>query len=242
MSARFEWERAVKGSDMPPTRKLILLTLATHANKGGKAWPSQARLAEECGLSDRAVRKHLAGAMSEGWLERTRTGRNVGRSAGESVTSEYRLRTPATGTGVPLADDVCSRNGCSGCQICNRNLDALQPEPGRVATGTGVPPISNREHSKNHCPHADLPRESDPVVSDDKGTLEQETLRQATPPVQQWQAAMRLGKMLAGVVETEDAMRETFENDPRLRNFPSLLSVTLNHWRRETAELERRSA
>jgi len=58
---RFEWERAVLRIAMPTTTKLVGLALATYGNRdGSNAHPGEARLARELGLSQRAVRKHLA--------------------------------------------------------------------------------------------------------------------------------------------------------------------------------------
>lgn len=39
-----------------PTQKLVLLSLAEHANDSGGCWPSTARLRELTGLSERAIR------------------------------------------------------------------------------------------------------------------------------------------------------------------------------------------
>lgn len=242
MSARFAWERAVKASDMPPTRKLILLALATHSNKGGRAWPGHALLADECGLSERSIRKHLAAASADGWLECTRRGRNVGRTAGASVTSEYVLRVPATGTCEPVADDIATGTGVPGANLQPEPGD-LQPEPERVATGTGVPPI-NKGSIRESIPHADLQRDSDPFESASSGGEEGSDRnpsgsgpRGSVPSLQQYEQAQRLGKRAAQLVDTEAAVVELFEQDRHLRNFPDVLRTVVNNWHRERVRL-----
>lgn len=124
---RFTWERHLLGSVEPPTRKLVLLALASFVNKRGVAFPTQQQLAEACGLTPRAIRSHLAAAIECGWVERTRVGRS-------GVASEYVLKLstagtavpPPTGTQVPLGERQAER-------------EDAQAEPDDTSTGTGVP-------------------------------------------------------------------------------------------------------
>lgn len=128
---RFTWERAVMASSLPRTRKLVLLTLATFVNRHGVAFPTQVQLAVACGMKERAIRKHLALAIEEDWIERVRVGRS-------GVASEYVLKLstasaptgtrvpPPTGSDVPVDESQPAR------------MDT-QPAPGDRSTGTGVP-------------------------------------------------------------------------------------------------------
>jgi uncharacterized phage protein (TIGR02220 family) len=50
---------AVKQKTGSPTRKLVLLLLADRANDKGVCWPSMQTIAEDCELSDRAVRNNI---------------------------------------------------------------------------------------------------------------------------------------------------------------------------------------
>lgn len=53
------------------TTRHVLLTLALHMDAtGGSCWPSVRTLAEETGLSRRAVMEHIEKAASEGWVKR----------------------------------------------------------------------------------------------------------------------------------------------------------------------------
>jgi len=165
MTDRFSWEKAVRCSpEVVGTRMLVLLTVATYMdNETGKARPSQATLAADVGITDRAVRGHLTSAVMDGWLLLLARGHRLGD--GTSVSSIYKAAIPAgaaheqvasTGTGVPPEDDL-NRNGGTGRESLNRNVGAPQPEAGRASTGTGVPPITlGHSWSRERGPHDEL--------------------------------------------------------------------------------------
>lgn len=138
---RFEWERAVRRSDLHPTTRLVLFALGTFMHRDGTgARPTQQTLADSCGLTVRAVRTHLATARHDGWIERTRQGRGVGRDGG--MSSEYEARLPATSGGTPLPPEEDS----AGTSVppepeSQPERDASQPESHDVSAGTTVPPI-----------------------------------------------------------------------------------------------------
>src|SRR5690348_13630279 len=69
------------------TRKLVFLTLATYANPDGtNAWPSQATLVDQCGLTDRALRDVIE------WLGENGFFSEVAYKAGPCGTNVYGLR------------------------------------------------------------------------------------------------------------------------------------------------------
>lgn len=87
----WSWRHAILDSDLPSTTRHVLLTLSCFMNDLGEgAYPSQERLAEKSGLTDRAVRKHLDLAESQGWLERT----EHGFRGQKWRTTEYRALWP----------------------------------------------------------------------------------------------------------------------------------------------------
>lgn len=87
------WDQALSG-----TQKMLLVALAEHANEEGVCWPSQARLAAMCAISDRQARTHLARFQELGLVVvEHRPGDGAGRKS-----NVYRLclgdRTQATGS------------------------------------------------------------------------------------------------------------------------------------------------
>ncbi len=67
--AMFDWRKAILKSDLPPTTRHVLLTLACHMNPMGEScFPSIKLLCEETGLSNRAVITHLQNATEIGWI------------------------------------------------------------------------------------------------------------------------------------------------------------------------------
>lgn len=97
-----DWQRYVRNLDLPPTTKLVAYALSTYADlvaKGGgkageNAYPSQTRLAVECGLTPRTVRRHLAELRGLFLLERTRSGSSLGVA---NTSDGYRLVVPRDG-------------------------------------------------------------------------------------------------------------------------------------------------
>lgn len=64
-------------SDLPCAQRMIMAVLLNHADAGGRAWPSQERIATQAGLGERAVRDHLHALVALGWLSITgHIGRN----------------------------------------------------------------------------------------------------------------------------------------------------------------------
>lgn len=63
------WRHAILKSSLPSTTKHVLLTISCRMNDVGEGcYPSTSTLAEETGLSERAVCKHIADAKALGWL------------------------------------------------------------------------------------------------------------------------------------------------------------------------------
>lgn len=99
------WQQPVDDS----TRKLVLVKLADSANDEGVCSPTQDRLAVECGVSERTVRRHLKRLGDDGLIVATsRRCDEVGRRRREN---SYRLvhRTPVT-TGHPCPPDTHVRS------------------------------------------------------------------------------------------------------------------------------------
>lgn len=160
---RFEWERALRRSDLHHTTRLVLLVLGTYMDGDGSgARPSQDTLARGAGISERSVRDHLARALAGGWIDRPRRGGSRGSGSGRSgQSSEYRTAIPEplrTGTTVPVPTSP-NRNEASGSDENGISEPAIhvsepadcasEPEPGFR------PPMDQEDHcsSSGEVPH-----------------------------------------------------------------------------------------
>jgi hypothetical protein len=106
MPSRFEYERAVRASGLPPMSRLMALTLATWADlKTGvippHLMPSLSKLEEATGMSRGSVRTHLDKLEADGWLLRKRP--SVAAARSEKARTQYTLRIPKGAT-VPDSD------------------------------------------------------------------------------------------------------------------------------------------
>lgn len=87
---RFEWERAVRDSDLPAPSKLLALTLGTHTgSKCRRPFASIGTLAEETSLGRSTVLKHLNVLTEEDgrFVQKRKRRDKVGRQ----TSNEYRL-------------------------------------------------------------------------------------------------------------------------------------------------------
>lgn len=73
---------------------LVLLAIADHADNRNEAWPSQATLAQEAGMSPLGVRKAIGALVDLGFLEILDPG-GPRRSARYRVTVGHYLRATA---------------------------------------------------------------------------------------------------------------------------------------------------
>lgn len=132
---RFDWERLVKRARMSPSTKLVALTIATYADKGGnRMYPGVAKLAAVTGLSDKTVRTALRVLRDDLWLiERTYEGSRNGR---RGLADEYRLRRP---------HDIEQRTHMLDPTESLKSVDCDEgcSHPGSPVTSTGDLPVDN---------------------------------------------------------------------------------------------------
>lgn len=75
----FTWRSAILQSDLRPTTRHVLLTLACYMNEAGEsAFPAIPRLMQDTGLGRTAVEDHLRQAHQRGWVVRTPRKRDNG--------------------------------------------------------------------------------------------------------------------------------------------------------------------
>lgn len=105
MPTRFEYERAIRASELKPPSRHLGLTIATWADvRTGiipdRLQPSLTVLERATGLSRWAVRTHLDLLEEGGWLHRGRP--TVAKARADKATTKYRLLVPKT---VVLSDE-----------------------------------------------------------------------------------------------------------------------------------------
>lgn len=118
---------------MTNTEKLVLLSIADHADQDGRCWPSIRLIASKCQLSERGVYKIIARLEQNGYLKRLTSGggRDSTRyqlTAREELPLTQCHPTPEHGSGHPCTTFIPPLNGIQGT-----------PEP-----GSGEP-SSNRQ-------------------------------------------------------------------------------------------------
>lgn len=103
-----EWARDISGCNS--AEKAVLFVLADAYNgKTGKCCPGQATIAARAGMTEKPLRKTVAGLIMKGFISRTI------RSKGSGLITDYtlhfdqmeprRIAPPPNGTRVPTADD-----------------------------------------------------------------------------------------------------------------------------------------
>lgn len=114
MPSRFEYERAVRSSDLPSLSRLLALTVATWADvKTGvipdRLTPSLTTLEEATGMVRASVRKHLDTLEAGGWLKRDRPA--VAAARATKARTKYTIKIPrgaavSDSDGIELGQDV----------------------------------------------------------------------------------------------------------------------------------------
>jgi DNA-binding Lrp family transcriptional regulator len=108
MTSRWEVERSVLASDLPPTARLVALTLLAFSDNGSpivsrKHGPSLTALARCTGLGRSTVARELNRLETEGWLKRERpdmaSARSVGARTGYTLCPI--VASPIPGLGSP---------------------------------------------------------------------------------------------------------------------------------------------
>jgi hypothetical protein len=169
---------AVLASSLSSTEKAVAVSYVMHANAVGQAWPGAPRVAAQCSLNERTVRR------ARGSLERLGVLVAVTKSAGRAPRFRVRLdalpRTPDTGSGVsraaPRTEDPETPDTGSGAP---RTEDPETPD-----TGSGDPsknPLS--DPSKNDPPFPPRGVSPDPIPCEliDRARYELEDLEPWTP-------------------------------------------------------------
>jgi hypothetical protein len=134
MPSRFEFERAVRASDLPPLSRLLALTVATWADvRTGiipdRLQPSLTTLEGATGMVRASVRKHLDTLEAAGWLKRDRPSVAAARSA--KARTKYSIKIPRGAAvsdpdGIELGQDI--PNARAGDALDEQELGQEAPQ------------------------------------------------------------------------------------------------------------------
>jgi hypothetical protein len=147
----FSWREALLESNLAPTAKHVLLTLACHMNDlGNGCFPSTKTLARQTGLSERSVCTHLKEAKKAGWI----VARARGLSGQAWKHHEYLISWPQGTEGrsapstVKALKDV-QRVKAQGTE--RRDVKALKDVQSStsVSTSVGQEPAKDRQAPSN---------------------------------------------------------------------------------------------
>jgi DNA-binding transcriptional MocR family regulator len=88
MLDRVRWIDALRDNpDLGPQTKLVAVMLVSRSNENGESWPSMARLARDCSLSQSTCRKALAELTERGVVRAERRLDDGGRD----LSTLYRI-------------------------------------------------------------------------------------------------------------------------------------------------------
>lgn len=133
MPSRFEYERAIRDSELPPLSRLLTLTLATWADvKTGiipaRLTPSLSMLESATGMDRSTVRRHLNKLEADGWVGRDRPA--VAEARSKKARTQYSITIPK-GVTVPESDGYelgAENTGARGTQpLVEPGLGAQRP-------------------------------------------------------------------------------------------------------------------
>lgn len=130
------WER-----DFPGDVKLVLLAMADHADDDGdNIFPSVARIAAKCNVSERTVQRHLAKLREQGVLEVQRPGSGRGNPTKYRINLKGVRLSPFFGERVTSAPEKGDTGDVKGDT-------ALSPESSEPSSTESSAPSSRSEKS-----------------------------------------------------------------------------------------------
>jgi Helix-turn-helix domain len=151
---KFTYLKGLHRHPVPPAAYRVLVTVLDYTNERGEmAYARVGRLAADCCMNERTVKRHLAWLREHGYLTRTKRGRRVGNVG---LASEYSLALPVLQcvTADTLDDDFNVATGDPKVSIGDPKVSIGVPQG--VTADTPSDPVSD-------------PSTSDPSTSDPPG-------------------------------------------------------------------------
>lgn len=122
-------------------RKLVLVTLANRTDEYFRCWPSQDRLAGECGISVRALSDHLKGLEEDGFI--TRDTQHLGQGNGSRTVYTLHLGALRVAPAEIAPEKSAPANSvvCTGSRLplTNHQEPSLPSPSTRDTRGTRLP-------------------------------------------------------------------------------------------------------
>ena len=186
------WQRAIGESDLPPTTRLVLLTLSVHFmdENGGHCYPKIVDLIQVTGLSKPHVIRHLNLAIEVGWLERRSWGKGRGYrrwnyqavfpQAMESKVCHFpqdSLSDDLVTLGNQEADDLVIQGDHKSCRDITMERESNHARARAAATPVSAsataPALSVSEPEKNR-----MTKLTDAVIEAAQKTIRQRNVRE----------------------------------------------------------------
>ncbi|WP_162941560.1 helix-turn-helix domain-containing protein [Desertimonas flava] len=158
-------------------RRLVLLSLANHANDEGWCFPSIATISREAGLSERRCHDAIRWLLAEGYIDRTING------APKEMVGQYRSNLYLLNADAEAGVDSPSMAESSG--VDESSQDALALRGGRSDT-PGVDESSEQgwtERPQEPSPEPSGEPSPEPMVAAEAASEEQPTANQVTKRV-----------------------------------------------------------
>lgn len=168
---------------LPSTQTLVAVRLADFADDaGGRVFPSNRRVAKECGLSERAVRETIRALEQAGILILVAL-----ENPGQRLPREYRFDLAVL---TALADSPASETAEGAVEAAAGSLDEGADTGASGSGGNHVPPLNRGAAGSggNHVPPREEPRAPDPLYNPPRTLVppaagESATARAAAPVV-----------------------------------------------------------
>jgi DNA-binding Lrp family transcriptional regulator len=202
VTTRFDVERTVRASELPPSERLVLFVLLTHADTDpviipARFTPSLTQLASETGLDRTTVARILGRLESQGWIRRQRPPVEQSR---KGARTRYRLTVPD----LSASDHIGS--GTTPLRVV---------APRHQGSGTTPPEVVAQDHMGSGTTppkrsiHPTEPNHSNPrTQADDEITAVIEALRTRTgKTIDKYHATLVIKQLVDGRPRIRDRIK-----------------------------------
>lgn len=152
---KLSWLKNLRGADLNDAEFRVLVVLATYTDKlGNNAFPGNTRLAADCLMQARSIRRILHRLEAKGWIVETSRG---GNEYGKGRANEYQIvRYPSKGDPTVRKGDPTVPKGDPGSP---RKGDRAVPPSGPSHQGIASGPGHHSATDVAGSPHATSRRE-----------------------------------------------------------------------------------